>query len=558
MGRFRQTKPFAAVSPRERRNADLFFADLVGRGSPASSLSAQNAELFFEALEGWQGPRALLPAGGEAEAPDPVPAPTVTETKNVDEIIVTRADGTRFRVRRKNRVQAWTNPGRLRTGFCSDDKRVLFRMAWCQGTQGKIDFGANAQGALQKLLTDVMGQINRGESLEEIKKTIENAPVQAFLDLDIKKFDTWTITGGVKLDLNQNGIASTTAKLSFDKRWIKVGAEVTVGPDGKQILVTGEIPLSKPKITGKECPGPELAIWWDAECLREVPTYDQTKTMKDAIPTFDTLYLFFEHAMVRLRRDPGAPKPTDELLEILKSDPKAGTARRNKRSLERLENLIRRGYWLEAVEGYASPEGRRRGPDPGDRGPGADWEGNDALARRRAAKVLTLLDERYRKLKTMTQFRDVTPRFGRDHAHLWPAGAGLSEKPKLNDAIGREIEGDALDRILIFGKPGNDSTRVLPFLTENPKELERMTIEDQKFVTDPNKTPRQRAERLFENLRRVEIRLRKNEPLHGATFKDAYLEYVHPCPNDVIEAAERHWGSRIPLRLTKPDPPLCG
>ena len=34
-----------------------------------------------------------------------------------------------------------------------------------------------------------------------------------------------------------------------------------------------------------------------------------------------------------------------------------------------------------------------------------------------------------------------------------------------------------------------------------------MTDEDQKFVTDKSKTLRERAERLFENLRRVEIHL---------------------------------------------------
>jgi hypothetical protein len=153
--------------------------------------------------------------------------------------------------------------------------------------------------------------------------------------------------------------------------------------------------------------------------------------------------------------------------------------------------------------------------------------------------------------------RDLPPRMKFPEGVQMPPGVGKSEKPMLSDAIGLEIEGPALDRILIFGRPGDaKSPRVLPFLTENADELKNMTVEDQKFIADPNKTPRQRAERLFENLRRVEIHLRKDEPFNRATFKDPALEHMHPCPDDLIEAAVGEWGSRSPV--IKPDPPFCG
>ena len=122
----------------------------------------------------------------------------------------------------------------------------------------------------------------------------------------------------------------------------------------------------------------------------------------------------------------------------------------------------------------------------------------------------------------------------------------------LNDRLGKELEGPALDRALILGDP---KLNVKPFLEEHPEELARMTDEDRTFVTDSRNSIRNRAERLFENLRRVEINLTHTEKLQPGTIVTHFLQHDHNCPNDLIEAAERQWGSRIPF--TKPDPPLC-
>jgi hypothetical protein len=243
--------------------------------------------------------------------------------------------------------------------------------------------------------------------------------------------------------------------------------------------------------------------------------------------------------------------------EILRSDPKIGTARLNKRQLERLDYLVGQGYWLSSVDGYASPEGRRGPPRLSDRGPGAQWEGNKLLSDARAEKVRKLIVERYGPIRTF-QMRDLHPRMRFPPGVQMPQGTGKSEHPMLNNRVGGELEGSALDRILILGVdkvPGDNQPKVRPFLEENSEELRRMTVEDQKFVTDKSKSVRQRAERLFENLRRVEIHLRHSEPWRGGAIKSYYLQHEHNCPNDLIEAAERQWGSRIPF--TRPDPPLC-
>jgi hypothetical protein len=565
MRRFKPRTTFGAVSQHERQNADRFLADLLGRGVPSPLVPRRGTDLFYESLVNRNALTSpALPEVHEAypesypeaydetypEAPpDTTKPPTVTAGANADEIIVTRADGTRFFVRRKVRAKVFTRPGRPRAGFCSDDERVFFRVSWCEGTQGTIDAGANVQGAFKDLIDKVFTQINQRATLEQIKQTFENASVQTFLDVDITKVRSWKITGDVKLDINRTGLTSASAGLSADRGWVTLGVRYTQGPDGKQVMVTATFPLGGRTVTGKECPVRELIVWWDVECLREVPFTLTLKPLVDAIEKHEQLLLYFDHAKDTLRRDPkgGAAAPKDEVDAILRSDPKIGTARLNKRALERLDYLVGQGYWLSSVAGYTSPEGRRPPPRPQDRGTAmAKWEGNDALSVERAEKLLKLIGARYRPILGMRPLMQFPA------GQQMPKAVGKSENPKLDDRLGKELEGPALDRAVILGdKP----LGVEPFLAKNPDELARMTAEDREFVNNTRNSVRARAERLFENLRRVEIHLRHREPLRPTSIPSTYLEHIHNCPKDLVEAAERKWGSRIPF--VKKDPPLC-
>ena len=146
-----------------------------------------------------------------------------------------------------------------------------------------------------------------------------------------------------------------------------------------------------------------------------------------------------------------------------------------------------------------------------------------------------------------------------------PSGVGLSECPKLDASPGVELEGAKLDRAMIRGGVKFECCKLEgvtiqagtagPFVKQCPSELARMTENDRKFVTDPRFGDRQRAERLFENLRRVEIHLLQREKLRDIDVPGTRLVHEHNCPPEVIEAAEKQWGSRIPF--TKPDPPIC-
>ena len=487
--------------------------------------------------------------------------PTVLDGKEADEIIVKLADGTRYRVRRKMRAKVLTRPGQPRLGFCMNDERVFGRVAWCEGTQARIDFGANVPAALKNLLNNVVGQINQGASPDQIKQTFENAQVQPFVELDITKVGSWKIAGDLKLGINRTGVISTTAKVSADKGWVKLGAEYTDDGTGKQVRVTADFSLGKRKVQGRKCQERELAIWWDAECLREVPANDPLP-----VPGFreneETLYLYFEHAKDILRRDPkAATEPVDVIDQILRSNPKLGTALLNKRTLQRLDYLVGQGYWLDSVKGYTSPEGRS-GPSLRMRGPAAKWEGNTELSRKRAEKVRKRIADRY---GGMWFTKPMPPPMRFPPGKSMPSGVGLSECPKLEERPGVELEGAKLDRALIRGgvkiqccKLDRATAQVDEkgaFVKQCPTELARMTETDRKFVTNPGISDRRRAERLFENLRRVEIHLRQREKLSDVDIPGTRLVREHNCPPEVIEAAERKWGSRIPF--TKPDEPIC-
>ena len=493
-------------------------------------------------------------------------APVVTPGRNPDEIIVTRDNGMRYRVRRKVRAQVLTRPGRLNVGFCSDDERVFGRMSWCEGTQGTIDVGANVPRALKDLLNTVAGQISQRASLDQIKQTIENAEVQTFVELALLKDKDWAFTGDFKLRLRPSGILSKSATVSFDKGWVKVGAEYQDDGTGKQVRVTLDVPLGKRTVRGKKCPEREFAIWWDAECLREISTKN-TLPVPGFIEERETLYLYFEYARDILRRDPKAIAESANVVnEILRSDPKLGTALLNKRTLQRLDYLVGQGYWLDSVNGYTSPEGLRRPLGPSDRGPASGWKGNTWLSEKRANKVLKLIKARYGDLPTSLRMRDLPRRMRFPAGKHMPSGVGLSEFPKLDVRPGVELEGAMLDRVMIHGgvkfecnKEAEDKNKAPdkgPFVSQCPEELARMTEGDRMYVTDQRLSDRKRAERLFQNLRRVEIRLSHYRKLSPVDIPDIALVHEHDCPADVIEEAERKWGSRIPF--TKPDPPLCG
>jgi hypothetical protein len=495
--------------------------------------SPQEAVLALQRLAGNRATRALLRQPAQTQTPAPTSGGTaasastsankVSDGKRENELIVERPDGTKYHVFHRIRAKKLTRPGAPRAGFCHDDERVYFRFAWCEGTQGTIDVGANPQGALKKTIDTAVSQAKQG-SIDDVINTLENLTVQPFAKAEILEIGSWKISGDFKVDVNKNGFGTPVTGLKGDIGWLEVGVDIT----GSDVNVTAKLPLGKRTVQGKKCPERELAVWREFDCYKEVPMEGTIKGPYIERKHRDKLFLYFDYAS-----------------DTLRSDAKSGTALLNQINLDRLDSLLRRGFRVSAINGYTSPEGRRP------KGAGR-FEGNDELSNKRARKAKELIEKKYRYsfMRDPKPVRRDAPVLGKTELPTLTK-ATLEKGPATLEPWKRlkveEVEGDELDTAVV-GK----------FREEHPEETARMMPADRAFVDDASKSTRKRAERMFENLRRVELVLDWTERIQGKDIpqKDIGFERDDDCPQDVIDEAERKWGTRIPF--TKAPPPLCG
>jgi hypothetical protein len=518
--------PAAAVLRLQRAAGNRAVAQLMRQPAPPGQPSGTGAE---------------KPAGGVT---DPAKAPTVSDGRDKDEIIVTRADGTRFHVRRRKRGQNVIDHGRVRAGLCYDSRRVFLRVRWCEGTQGTIDVGANPQGAFKDALNNTVQAISQRKGNDEVIKTLVDSPIEPFAEAEILDSGKWKVTGNIAIDINRSGVVSTTGGVHSDFGWVRVGIDASDvvqqvpggAPAGKQITGKVEFPLGGGAPKGKQCPENEVEILWDYECLREEKTTNTLDPHLEHHHAEPTLFAYFDYAE-----------------DTLRTDKKASTAQLNTVQLSTLQDLLGQGYRVTSIDGYASPEGRRPGPGPKDVGAAKTWIGNNLLSSHRAAAAKKLLAGRRGTFEMRSPLK---------FDPLNVPTNGLGEHPLLNKAkaaTGNPTEpppGGSADQPAEL--EGADLERkVIELFTNDQAEMARVTAEDVKFITDSRNGLHARAERIYEYLRRAEIHLMRDWEEKRAPVSVPDVIYVHEddCPADVAEAAEEKWGPRIPL--TKAELSVC-
>ena len=245
----------------------------------------------------------------------------------------------------------------------------------------------------------------------------------------------------------------------------------------------------------------------------------------------DKLHLYFDYAK-----------------DTLRSDPKSGTAILNQIKPRPARQPDARGFRVSAINGYTSPEGHR--------GAGKRFEGNDELSASAPARPREVIDKRYPRLGMRARRpeagradpqeragprQDGAPAAHEDHVAKGPATLEPWKRIKID-----EVEGDELDAAIV-GR----------FREQHPEESSRI-CPGPRVRRRRGKGTRKRAERMFENLRRVEVVLDWTEKSRAsrARWRDVGYERDENCPEDVINEAERKWGTRIPYE--KAPPPLCG
>ena len=419
--------------------------------------------------------------------------------KNADQVFVSMGDGSRYRVTRSpagRRVVA--DPGAPRITLESDNQRVWMRVAWCRGTRGQIDFGANPQGALAQLMNTIGTTILSGGGASAVVQAIEQAQLQPFLDVDVAQSRQWRITGNIGVGLNPSGVTSVTGTAELDVGWMRVGVQGSVsdlqGNRQEQVGLTFTFPLGPREAPRHRCEPQVVEVGWAYSCQRERLT--PVRIQSPPIPRHreETRTVYFEYATADVNPDLTGGE------------------------LDTLRDRLREGYRVTRVDGFTSPEGPRAA--------GRRFMGNVALGEARARAALALAVDPQR-----------CPG-GRICVDPNVEITGHSELPPLTRTVrrrGREEEVELQGRQL--------DSAVTQWFLDNQEEMDRLPAEEQDRIRN-ERNPHRAAQRIYPWLRRAEIHLRRDwlEPGRPVTT-DLWMPEGRggSCPDNVRQAAEGVW-----------------
>ena len=432
------------------------------------------------------------------------PQPKVTPGGDDNRIEVELPDGSRHRVTRRVKARKVVDPGRLRADLCSDSKRVFLRVAWCQGTKGTIDIGANPQGALEDLVQKIGKDVMAGKGAQDVINTVKDAQVQPFAEVDIIRSRDWRISANIELDVNRTGVLGGKAGVTFDKGWIKIGAKGQAGEGGPGGTLTVEIPLGgqAPKA---DCKPQTVELLWEYTCERWGTSILRVPQSPLAHHDPGAVAFYFDY----------------EKAELAAKGP---TAEANAAERARLQQMLNDGFVVTGVEGFTSPEGKRELLAPAPSG----FPGNQPLSEQRAVKARDQAIAHCSILRTRC-------------ADAATPATGRGEKLGLEEDVG----GSRLERAVVAQFTGDET------------ELARLPADERAFITDERNGLHARAERIYPWLRRAEIALVHDwsEPRPDLKVPITGFEPEQACPVEVEQAADGHWGSRVPL--TGPEPSIC-
>lgn len=488
----------AIAMARQLLSEDL---DRRSRGATCRACRADGpagAVLALQRAAGNRATRAVLARNGTGTARRS-PQATSTTRLNDHELRVRLDDGSTYRVKRRVRAREVIDPGDPAISFHRDRERVWMRVAWCQGTKGQIDIGANPQGAAEQLLQRIGREISQGGGTDQVIEAVEQTELEPFLEVDVRRSQEWRVTGDVRVRLNRSGVPGFDAGLTLDFGSFRLRGSVSgsdlQGP-ARDRDITGtvnvEIPLGPQP--DEPCPPKMVEVLWEYECHREreetVPVTLRTPDLR--VQDDDKVYIYFPHA----------------------SD--APDLARSAGELARLDQLVADGYRIHGVDGYASPEGPQ-GPHPAGR-----FGGNQALSQARAQAALDLVRERCGSSDGGVSLRMRTcveaEAAATGHGEMYP-----------EEVEGRDLWDHVVDEF-----------------TGDSGEIGRLPLAEQRRIRGAAGN-RRKAELIYPWLRRAVIRLQRTRVQRGGPvtvqLRDTRLEPVS-CPAAVEQAAEEVWGKR--------------
>lgn len=289
-----------------------------------------------------------------------------------DAVVVVLSDGTRYRVTRTRRPIVARRreplPPGARVG--SDRDRIWVQIDWCRGTRGEIRIGGNPQGAARQLLREIAQQIANGGGADAVVRAVENARITPFADFDIAQSAGWRLSGGVDIAVGSDGVAGGRGRVILRTGPFDFGLEA--GYEDGETRVVGQVGVTPGRRDETfTCPTRERVYvrqHTEYRVERDVPAH--TEPGIRLVPRWDKhqRYVYFEYARPR----PDEKQPTGAI-----------DAARSAHELALLKDDAGSGFRVSSIQGFTSPEGTLEA--------GPNFQGNEALAKRRAEAVAVLL-----------------------------------------------------------------------------------------------------------------------------------------------------------------------
>jgi hypothetical protein len=455
-------------------------------------------------------PRTRVPLPHEIDfsriVPQPVRPPTpgtyrVVRTENganEDERIVVLSTGQRYRVRRHRNYTRRPGSGgpftRLEPGI--DRERLWMELEWCaDATEGTVRVGANVPDRVTQI---IVAAATSGSDIDRVLREVQITPYSE-AELRVGSF---RISAGAETTIDREGSVTDIqgrVRVETDTPYGRVGVE---GRAGSQRV--GEDPLGGAQggITFTWTPGasPRSETRCDRRreriveqisytCQLEEQTPERQEERRETVTRTDSSsrFIYFDYARASIDR-----RRSDAMLTALRDD-------------------LAAGFQVAGITGFTSPEGPQA--------PGRRFQGNEQLARERAAAALA---EVQRMCTTV----------GAGSCLAGEAGAtGAGELYTLRSLTGDEVEG-AEQADFAAAEFLRDEREASHRTEELTRDLGRA------------RTPQARADLVYPLLRRAEVRLtrsRQEQVTRTETIpaQTTYRDLMGRCPDDIVQAAFR-------------------
>jgi len=275
--------------------------------------------------------------------------------------LVEMDDGSRYRVTRTLQAKTTPIPGEERGPSLtphSDDKNVWLQVDWCTpgsgaDYRGEVRVGANVPEAAKAALDDVGQAIQRGQDPVE---ALRNAQVKPFASVRITKSERFTVglSGGPIVEPGRGKV--TGGELTGTLKTSRTGSTEFTG--GLQVAEPppefrgsqGNIPDVRATLGIRGTFGGPDKVTCERKRTTVTASYqcEKIEPKKDPAPARQTFYFYFKYdksAFASEKPEVTGDRRSAELDSEAKRD---------------LKKMLDDGYRIEAIRGYASPEGTER------------------------------------------------------------------------------------------------------------------------------------------------------------------------------------------------------